>query len=156
MRSLPKSNLLVLALALLVAACDTPVVYHSYHALPVGGWAKDDTLVFPLSVADTLPATFRLFVEVRNNTAYPYRDLSLVVAQNLEDSTVTTTDTLVFALADSTGLWTGRGWGSLYQSETFVRDVRTQGAGIYTVAIRSGMSDERLMGVNDVGVRLEK
>ncbi|MDR0891996.1 MAG: gliding motility lipoprotein GldH [Mediterranea sp.] len=158
MRSLLNKSKLLLGIALgcLLAACDTPVVYHSYRSLPSEGWKKSDTLSFRVSVADSLPTTFRLFVEVRNRTEYPYLNLSLLVGQNFSDSTKVVSNRVDFTLATAEGDWTGRGWGSLYQSERLARSVRTQGAGEYTVTVCSGMKDEQLPGINDIGIRIER
>ena len=59
-------------------------------------------------------------------------------------------------LADSTGRWTGYGWGSIYQTAVFVKSVRPLHPGNYTVKIVHGMQDEKLTGLNDVGIRIEK
>ena len=98
----------------------------------------------------------RLFAEVRNSIEYPYHNLHLFISQNLQDSTVWRTDTIAFCLADSTGRWTGHGWGSIYQSETFITSVRPLHPTNYTIKIMSGMKDEKLQGLSDVGIRIEK
>lgn len=131
-------------------------MYHSYHSLPNEGWNKSDTLFFRVPVTDSLPSTLKVFAEVRNRTDYPYRDLHLCIRHNLQDSTTWRTDTVTITLADSTGRWKGKGWGSLYQSSVFMGTVRVAGAGEYTVEIVNGMKDEKLKGVNDVGIRIEK
>jgi gliding motility-associated lipoprotein GldH len=158
MRSLLHKSKLLLGIALgcLMTACNSPIVYHSYHSLPAKGWTKSDTLSFRVSIADSLPTTFRLFVEVRNRMDYPYLNLSLLVAQNFSDSTSMASNRVNFTLATAEGNWTGKGWGSLYQSEQFVRGVHTQGAGEYTITVCSGMKDEQLPGINDIGIRIER
>lgn len=138
------------------AACDEYTVYHSYQPLPSEGWAKSDTLFFQVPIADSIPPTLRLFAEVRNRSDYPYRNLYLIVSQNLQDSTIYQTDTLCFSLTDSTGNWSGKGWGSIYQSEKFVKSIRPLHPGTYTLWVRSGMKDKRLKGINDIGIRIEK
>ena len=96
------------------------------------------------------------FAEVRNRIEYPYHDLHLFISQNLQDSTVWRTDTIAFSLADSTGRWTGHGWGSIYQSETFIKSVLPLRSGNYTIKVINGMKDEKLQGLSDVGIRIEK
>lgn len=157
MKNLLRNSLFCLTAACLTAACnDTHTVYHSYHALPFGGWAKSDTLFFPVSVADTLPPILRLYAEVRNRSDYPYEELHLYVALNMPDSAVWHTDTIAIHLTDSTGKWTGKGWGSVYQTETFVKSARPLHPGNYTIKVTHGMKDEKLQGVNDVGIRMER
>ena len=46
--------------------------------------------------------------------------------------------------------------GSIYQSETFITSVRPLHPTNYTIKIMSGMKDEKLQGLSDVGIRIEK
>ena len=156
MKSLLKNSFFVLFSACLLTACNENTVYHSYQSLPDEGWGKSDTLSFQIPITDSIPTTLRLFAEVRNRIEYPYHDLHLFISQNLQDSTVWRTDTIVFSLADSTGRWTGHGWGSIYQSETFVKSVLPLRSGNYTIKVINGMKDEKLQGLSDVGIRIEK
>ena len=156
MKSLLKNSILSLFSACLLTACNEHTVYHSYQSLPNKGWGKSDTLSFQVPITDSVPTTLRLFAEVRNSIEYPYHDLHLFISQNLQDSTVWRTDTIAFCLADSTGRWTGHGWGSIYQSETFITSVRPLHPANYTIKIMSGMKDEKLQGLSDVGIRIEK
>lgn len=156
MKSLLKNSLFVLFSACLLTACNENTVYHSYQSLPDEGWGKSDTLSFQIPITDSIPTTLRLFAEVRNRIEYPYHDLHLFISQNLQDSTVWRTDTIVFSLADSTGRWTGHGWGSIYQSETFIKSVLPLRSGNYTIKVINGMKDEKLQGLSDVGIRIEK
>ncbi len=157
MKSLLKNSFLGLLAACLVAACGNKnTVYHSYQSLPSAGWEKSDTLSFLIPVADSVPTILKLFAEVRNRTDYPYRDLHLVLSQNIQDSTVWHTDTIAICLTDSTGRWTGKGWESVYQSERFVRAIQPLYPGKYTVKVASGMKDGKLQGINDIGIRIER
>lgn len=156
MKSLLKNSFFVLFSACLLTACNENTVYHSYQSLPDEGWGKSDTLSFQIPITDSIPTTLRLFAEVRNRIEYPYHDLHLFISQNLQDSTVWRTDTIVFSLADSTGRWTGHGWGSIYQSETFIKSVLPLRSGNYTIKVINGMKDEKLQGLSDVGIRIEK
>lgn len=156
MKSLLKNSFFVLFSACLLTACNENTVYHSYQSLPDEGWGKSDTLSFQIPITDSIPTTLRLFAEVRNRIEYPYHDLYLFISQNLQDSTVWRTDTIAFSLADSTGRWTGHGWGSIYQSETFIKSVLPLRSGNYTIKVINGMKDEKLQGLSDVGIRIEK
>ena len=156
MKSLLKNSFFVLFSACLLTACNENTVYHSYQSLPDEGWGKSDTLSFQIPITDSIPTTLRLFAEVRNRIEYPYHDPHLFISQNLQDSTVWRTDTIAFSLADSTGRWTGHGWGSIYQSETFIKSVLPLRSGNYTIKVINGMKDEKLQGLSDVGIRIEK
>lgn len=157
MKSLLRNSLLGLLGVWFAAACsDGNTVYHAYQTLPNDGWGKRDTLSFLIPLTDSVPATLRLFAEVRNRADYPYQTLHLLIARNLPDSTVWRTDTIAIGLADSTGSWVGKGWGSIYQSEAFIKSVRLLHPGHYTMKVMSDMKDERLRGMSDIGIRIEK
>lgn len=156
MKNLLRNSLFCLLGVCLAAACNENTVYHSYRSLPDEGWGKSDTLFFQFPLADSIPTTLRLFAEVRNRTDYPYQNLHLVISHNLQDSTVWRTDTVTVSLADSTGKWKGNGWGSIYQSEVFIRSVRPLHPANYTIRIMNGMKDEKLPGLNDIGIRIER
>ena len=149
------NSLLCLLGACLTIACNEHTVYHSYQTLSIGEWNKSDTLSFHVPITDST-TTYRLFAEVRNRSEYPYHDLYLFISQNLQDSTVWSTDTLTINIADSTGRWLGNGWGSIYQTDAFITSVRALHTGNFTVRVMHGMKDEKLNGINDVGIRIEK
>lgn len=150
---LRNSTLLVLA-AWLASACVEHTVYHSYQSIPARGWSKSDTLVFLVPIPDSL-RTLRLTAEVRNESNYAYQNLYLVISHNLQDSTAFQTDTLELTLADKDGKWTGTGWGSLFQTAQPIGTAVTRHRGNYTVRISQGMKDESLVGIRDVGIRVE-
>lgn len=156
MISLFRNSIFAMIIACAATACNDHIVYHSYQTLPVEGWKKNDTLFFQIPVTDSVPTTFRLFAEARNKSDFPYRDLYLFINQNLLDSTVWKTDTVTIHIADSTGRWLGSGWSNIYQSETFIKSVRSLHSGNRFIKITSGMKDENLSGLNDIGIRIEK
>ena len=78
--------------------------------------------------------------------------------QSLPDEGWGKSDTLSITinLADSTGRWIGNGWGSIYQSAVFIKSVRPLYPANYTFKIMNGMKDEKLSGINDIGIRIER
>lgn len=146
------ARLLIIYLA--TSCVEERTVYHDFSPLPDKGWMKKDTLVFQTEKQP--PSILNLFVEVRNQYDYPYKELYLSVSQNLQDSIHFQTDTIQLVLTDSSGNWTGKGWGFLYSSEKFVKSVRTLNGGECTVKIASVMKDSLLQGINDIGVRIER
>lgn len=155
-KKLLRNSLSCLFAACVAVACNNEnTVYHSYQSLPDEGWGKSDTLSFFLPVTDSIPPTLRIFAEVRNRIDYPYHDLHLFISRNMPDSTVWHTDTIAISLTDDDGRWTGKGWGSVYQAETFVQSVRPLHPGNYTIKVMSGMKDIKLKGINDIGIRIE-
>ncbi len=60
-------------------------------------------------------------------------------------------------LADDTGRWLGSGWGNLYHVKVpYQVGVRFAETGEYTFRIVQGMREIDLMGIHNVGLRIEK
>ena len=65
-------------------------------------------------------------------------------------------DTAKITLANHRGKWLGHGLGSKFDSRIFLRrNVRFPMTGIYTFEYEHGMRDEPLIGIEDVGLRIE-
>lgn len=153
MKHLLKNSVWLLLAGWLIAACNENTVYHSYQSIPSEGWKKSDTLFFNVPVKDSL-TLLQLSAEIRNESNYAYRNIYLMISQNLEDSMVWKTDTLLLILADKEGKWNGTGWGSLFQSTLPIGSAVVRHPGNYTFKVIHGMQDEVLKGIHDIGVRI--
>lgn len=142
---------------LLLAACNSNTVYHSYQSIPTMGWSKGDTLVYTLPTS--IPTgTYKMTIGIRHQENYPYRDLWLGISQSAKDTLTYSTDTLQLFLADETGNWNGDGPGGLYQFTRFYTPSFTiaQDSASRSIRIVHIMTDNPLKGISDVGIRLEK
>ena len=77
----------------LLTSCDKKRVYDEYKPV-TGGWEKDSTLVFKLGKLDSLQ-NYNLFINVRNNKDYNYRNLFLITEMRFPQGKVIT-DTLEY------------------------------------------------------------
>jgi len=153
--NLKKNKLSLLLSLIILTACDSNTMYHSYLHLPQEGWKKSDTLSFKAPITDSL-ATFRISVEVRNREDYPYSNLYLFISHNTQDSTVFVTDTIEYALANKSGKWLGTGLGSLYQSAKSYTFIAPKRSGNLTFRVTHGMKDNALIGINDIGIEIKQ
>ncbi len=149
-------NSLALAVALVLAACQSNTVYHSYQPVPTEGWAKSDTLLYTLP--DSIAAdTYALEIGIRYGTTYPYRDLWLTITHNLQDSLTYSTDTLQVFLADEQGKRADNSPGGLFQFTCpYPKPLSVSEKSGRTLYINHFMKDSLLVGINDVGVRIAK
>ena len=150
------NNLIAFVVISLLMSCENKIVYHSYHSIAKDEWCKSDTLSFKVPIADSVSTLLHLFVEIRNKNNYPYRDFSVVVFNNFSDTTVWKADTLTLDLASSDGKWLGTGLGDLFQSSRILKSVVSTHSGNYTIKVLHNMKDDRVNGISDVGIRLEK
>lgn len=150
-----RNSLTSTLILLLLSACDTKTVYHSYRHISKDGWSKSDTLVFNTLLTDTLNA-YQFTVEVRNSGNYPYQDLYLFIRSNPTDSCLFTTDTIKCTLANEQGQWTGYGLGAMFQNAFPARPIPFRHRKDITFKINHGMTDPLLNGIDDIGIRITK
>lgn len=150
------NNLIGFISIVLLVACQKQTVYHSYQPISERGWAKSDTLFFHVPISDSTATVFRLYTEIRNKNAYAYQDVHIKLYHNLQDSTQWHTYPVSIKLTNKAGKWIGTGFGDLFQTETYVGSVKVTHPGMYTVKVLSNMTDDRLIGLSDLGIRIEK
>lgn len=151
------SNLVVcLFFVLTMISCNKQTVYHSYQSLPNDGWKKSDTLSFQIENTDSIPHTIHLFAEVRNKNNYPYQNLSLSLYHNLQDSAHWKRDTISLNLTDKAGNWIGTGCGNLYQSSKFIGSIVISQKGNHRIKVIHRMTDDRLIGLSDIGIKVSR
>lgn len=151
-----KNKLLWLPVILL-AACQSNTVYHSYEPMPLTGWAKSDTLVYDLPAS--IPAgNYEVEIGIRYQESYLYRDIWLEISHNMQDTLNYTTDTLQLFLADELGNKTGNGPGGLYQCDLNYKKSLfiNQEGNARAFRLVQIMTDNPLKGVRDIGIRLRK
>jgi gliding motility-associated lipoprotein GldH len=153
--------LLILLSLFVLVSCDKLRVYDEYHSLP-NEWHKDSIVSFKLKVPDTLER-YNLFINLRNNSAYPYSNLYLITKINFPFGKVIS-DTLQYEMAKPSGEWLGTGFGEVKESKLWYKEnFIFSEAGEYTVNIQQAMRErdsvtgiETLEGVTEIGFRIEK
>lgn len=159
-RKLPHQirNRLIWLPVILLAACQSNTVYHSYEPIPLTGWAKSDTLVYALPAS--VPAgNYEVEIGIRYQEGYLYRDIWLGISHNMQDTLNYTTDTLQLFLADEAGNKTGgNSPGGLYQCDLTYKEsfLISREGNARTFRLVQIMTDNPLTGVRDIGIRLRK
>ncbi|MDR1370427.1 MAG: gliding motility lipoprotein GldH [Dysgonamonadaceae bacterium] len=145
---------LFLLLALTFACKEKNGLYFQYKGIENGKWNQNTSFNFAIEITDTL-SYYDIFLEIRNNDSYPFRNLWLFVNLKTPEGS-TRKDTANCELADIFGKWHGKG-GSLYAlSLPFEQNVRFHIPGTYLYSIRQGMRTEELEGISDIGLRVVK
>ena len=121
-------------LGLLLYACKSDVVYHSFHSVSSTGWRGSDTLNFTFEKPDST-ATYTLTVNLRYHTNFPYMSLPLCLS-----------------IADEQGNQTGTGWGDLYLTSSTAITLPTGLTDSVRLSLLPVLPDSLLPGINDVGV----
>jgi len=147
---------LFLALVCLgLGGCDSGRIYESNVKIPDEGWQRAELARFEVEIADTLQSC-NIYINVRNNSSYKYMDFWLFVNVH-SPMGLMERDTIRIMLADHRGKWLGGGLGSKFDTRmVFRKDVRFPMSGKFVFEYEQGMRDEPLIGIEDIGIRIER
>ena len=137
-----------------LANCSGEALYSKFTEIKNASWEKNSPCDFEFMVTDTINS-YDVFVEVRSNNDYMFRNLWLFVCLTTPDGSVRQ-DTLNCELADVYGKWHGKG-NSLYTLDFLYEDaICFPDTGTYTYSVRQGMREDPLKGISDIGLRVVK
>ena len=146
---------ILIAFLLTLASCDRNAVSDSYVTIPTTGWDKDSMAVFKVKIKD-IDRHYNLFVNVRNEGDYENSNLYLFI-DAMGPNGKTERDTVNCVLADQSGKWRGAGWGNYYQlTQLYKKGVKFPIKGDYTFRFIHGMRSDKISGIRDIGLRVEK
>ena len=145
---------IVLAVACCCVSCGNDTVYNKFQPIRDKVWDKQSEYLFEYEINDSsLP--YNLLLQIRNNDGYKYQNLWLLCEQRQPDG-VLLIDTIECMLADDFGKWHGHGV-TLFQSRVALRcRYLFPDTGKYILRLRHGMRDDRLEGIEDIGLFIEK
>ncbi|HEX8013911.1 MAG TPA: gliding motility lipoprotein GldH [Flavobacterium sp.] len=152
------SGILFLA-AVLLFSCDKKRVFDEYKSVG-SAWHKDSIVTFDLPVLDSTKR-YNLFVNLRDNNNYPFKNLFLIVSLEMPNG-FTKIDTLEYDMADAEGNLLGNGFTDIKESKLFYKE-NVKFRGKYKVNIKQAVRQsgkipgvQELEGITDVGFRIEK
>lgn len=118
-------------------------------------WNKNHEQKFVLNIEDVQKPKNIIFV-VRNNNEYPYSNLFLITYLKAETDKNADIDTLKYELAKPTGEWIGTGFGETKEIMFLYRNnFSFPKKGKYIIGIKHGMRTNNLVGIEDIGVKIE-
>lgn len=143
----------------MMVGCLSEARFHSFRSVSPSGWNKQDTLQFRFTPDSLRPAErLQAHIDLRYRNDFPYKQVYLIVHHRYHDpqnQVSTLTDTVCLALADSTGLLLKEGGNSRFQQSVSTRAVTCCRGGYWEVAIVHGMKDDKLIGLSELGLRIE-
>lgn len=102
---------------------------------------------------NTIP--YNLSLEIRNNNRYPYQNLWLFCVEEQPVGPVRR-DTFECMLADEYGKWKGSGISIHHLSVPIRTKHIFPHKGRYVFSVRQGMREEKLKGIEEIGLHIEK
>lgn len=147
-------GIMMSAMAVLFAACETNVVYSNYEHAAIGGWEKNEPLTFSVDSLKTA-GTYSMTLGMRISDAYPFRNLHMVIEQTVFPGKRVITDTITCNVMDKRGTMLGHGV-SLYQYDLPIRKCDYQKGDSLHIKVRHNMKREILPGIADVGITIKR
>jgi len=138
-----------------LVACDPNRFYEKNIDFANESWSKDSIATFEVEITDTL-TVYNIYLNNRINGQYEYSNLYLFITTLLPNEKLMR-DTLECILADPTGRWLGKGFGSVWSNKIpYRRNIRFPLTGKYTFYIEQAMREEELRHILNAGIRIEK
>jgi gliding motility-associated lipoprotein GldH len=154
MRTKSLNKFAFLVSLLLLVSCDSNKVYDEYVAINPEGWISTETIDFSVELNSTQGDLYDVLIALRNNNDYLYSNLFLFVEVE-NPMGETSIDTLQYLVAEPNGSWVGTGIGSIKHNLFKYKESQDLQTGIYKFKIRQGMRSHILLGLEDIGIRIE-
>ncbi|MCH2214138.1 MAG: gliding motility lipoprotein GldH [Flavobacteriales bacterium] len=152
---------LLLGLLIALSSCvDDNLVFEENIEIPNEEWSVAEKAILETEIADTL-SSHNFLINVRNTERYPYRNLYVFV-KTIFPNGKSSKDTVGIILADATGRWLGHGSGYLNSSSHLTNTIMYQYnrkfplSGNYRFEIEQAMRTDTLVGIKNIGLRIEK
>lgn len=151
----------ILAVALSLTSCaDENRVFEENVEIPNEKWTVSEKAILEAEISDTI-SSHNFLINVRNTERYPYRNLYVFVKTTFPNGK-SSKDTVGIVLADATGRWIGNGSGYLNSSSHLSNTIMYQYnrrfplSGTYRFEIEQAMRTDTLVGIKNIGLRIEK
>ncbi len=146
-------------MVVVLCGCSKSTVFQADVPIANGEWDRAFEPSFEITIDDTV-SKHDVFIDVRHTGEYPFSDLFLFVDLKGPGGRAMR-DTVECLLADPTGRWYGKGLGFIfadrYQAKVLYKmNNRFPAAGNYSITLEQAMRTEKLSGVLDVGVTVER
>lgn len=152
----------VLFALLLLNSCNQSTVFIKYKPISDNKWHKDSIVSFNINIKDTI-STNVVFINLRNDKDYDFNNIFLIVGIDYPNKTKVI-DTLAYKMTDDKGYFLGTGITDIKESKLFFREqIKFPTKGNYKFHVQQAMRKngsengiEKLIGITDVGVEIEK
>lgn len=159
-----RNNKIIISILLIISfiSCDSKQIFDEYKSLENSTWNKEENISFEFKINDTISKQ-NLFINLRNNNDYPFRNLFLITNLTFPDGNKII-DTLEYDMADKTGKFLGEGFYEIKENKLFYKEnIVFPIKGSYNFSVRQSMRKageisgiKSLKGITEVGFRIEE
>ncbi len=140
---------------LFFVSCDQSKVFDLYLEVDSHGWKATDTIDFEFEIDSQENILYNTLIGLRNNNNYSYANIFFFVDVEYPNG-LHRIDTLQYILAAPDGKWLGSGVGEIKYNLLKFKENETMQSGLYKYKIVHGMRDDVLIGIEDIGLRIER
>lgn len=147
-------TLIMLIALLALTGCDRRVFFSDDQRVDERGWSMDDKHYYDVEVTD-LQRLYTFYIDLRVANDYPYDRAFLFINTTFPDGSIAA-DTLGCPLAAPDGQWYGKRSGKYIDNRyIFKQNIIFPMEGRYRFEIQHAMRDTAIVGVKNVGLRIE-
>ena len=150
-----RNNIGVLFALILFSSCSYDNLFDSYIDLPAEGWRSDVIYDFEVEIDAAQGVSYDYLIGLRNNNDYLYANIFFFAQMEGPDGVIYR-DTLQYLLAEPNGKWLGSGVGEIKHNLFKYKETQLLQSGFYRFRLSHGMRDDLLVGIEDVGLRIEE
>jgi len=155
-----KTKVALAFVSMVLLSCGNPSTFDEYVTVGTN-WNENTEVQFDFEATDTT-SFYNMFIQLRNNRAYPFSNSFLIVKTEAPDASLVV-DTLEYAMTKPDGTFLGSGFSDLKENKLFFREkVRFDQLGTYHISIRHAVRKIGLVegvgnleGITDVGFKIE-
>ncbi len=146
--------IILFLVAIMVTSCDSKRFYEKNDVFENDTWNIKNAKVHQFEILDSMQ-WYNMYVNIRNTTDYGSRNFFLFVTTTFPKGQIAK-DTLECVLANNQGKWLGKGNGKYKDCRiVFKPKFRFSQQGNYTIKVEHGMREQDVLGISEVGIRLE-
>ncbi len=157
-----RAKVIIFFLALLIGGTivrlsfiNNNTIYSSVHNISKSNWSLTDTIVFDLSKTVIInPQKINLFGKI--NYDYSYSNLFVFINHYFEKKIIKK-DTVLVPLFDSFGRPLQKNIGNTqFFNVDYLNNINFTGEGVYKLQVIHGMRENKLTGVEKIGIKIKK
>ena len=140
-----------------LCSCGKDEFFNQDKAIENGAWDFKNKIEFTVDVTDTT-SFYDFYIDFRHNDSYEYSDIYFFFTCEFPNGKQAK-DTIRYIMQDIEGKWFGKNTGSLIENHMLImnrRKTRFPNSGKYKFSISHAMRDEKLNGIEDVGLTISK
>ncbi|MFC1732133.1 gliding motility lipoprotein GldH [candidate division KSB1 bacterium] len=140
---------------IVLISCDNTRVFDESISISENGWDYNKSVKLETEIMDTT-SLHNFYINIRNSTDYSYSNIYLFVKTVFPNGRVSR-DTVQAILANKEGNWIGKGSGKIRDNQILIsKNFRFPYQGMYVFEIEQAMREKTLLGIKDIGIRIEK